>query len=318
MRKSFIAWGGALLLALLPAAALAQQKNLTIDTIFGQESAVNFSGRRPRGLAWLKDGEHYLLSERGEDGKSVLLKFDAKSGESVPLFDASKMESAFSKVPGITADEAGRLAHRPAYQLSPAEDAVLINEANDIFYYAFGRDEVRRLTNDPEPEVGEQFSPDGRMVSFVRSNNIFVLDLATGQERALTTDGGAKTLNGRLDWVYQEEVYGRGHFEGYWWSPDSKRIAFLHLDESPVLPFQIIDHIPYEQNVEVTYYPRSGDPNPKAKLGMANVSGSGISWVNNYKYEPVDLLIARVTWTPDGSRLIYQAQNRQQTWLDMN
>src|SRR5688500_20006071 len=57
------------------------------------------------------------------------------------------------------------------------------------------------------------FSPDGRMIGFVRSGNMYVYDIGTGHERRLTTDGGAKILNGRLDWVYQEELYGRGNFE---------------------------------------------------------------------------------------------------------
>lgn len=306
------------LLTIFSASVFAQEKTLTIDTIFDPVNAVNFSGSMPRGLAWMKDGQHYLIARPGGDGAQVLYKVDARSGESSPLFDSAKMEAAFSKEPGFSSAEAKSLAHRTSFQMNSAETAVLINHANDIFYYEFGGDSAKRLTHDPETEVGEQFSPDGKLVSFVRNNNIYVLDIATGQERALTNDGAPQILNGRLDWVYQEELYGRGHYEGYWWSPDSRHIAFLHIDETPVQPFIIIDHIPYAQDIETTYYPRAGDPNPTVKLGIADVSGAGTKWVDNYQYEPVSLLIVRVSWTPDGKELVYQAQNREQTWLDLN
>ena len=82
------------------------------------------------------------------------------------------------------------------------------------------------------------------------------------REQALTTDGNDQILNGKLDWLYQEEIYGRGRFRGYWWSPDSSRVAFLQLDERPVPEYTVIDHIPYRPTLEVTDYPKAGDPNP--------------------------------------------------------
>ena len=156
------------------------------------------------------------------------------------------------------------------------------------------------------------------MIGFVRSNNMYVFDLATQRERRLTTDGSPKILNGRLDWVYQEELYGRGNFEAYWWSPDSTMLAYLRLDENPVHEFTVVDHIPYHQNVEVTPYPKAGDPNPVVQLGVVNAAGGATRWVDTYKYQPSDFLIVRVTWTPDSKKVVYQAQNREQTFLDLN
>ena len=51
-----------------------------------------------------------------------------------------------------------------------------------------------------------KFSPDGRRVAFVRANNLFVTDLATHEERALTNDGSDTIINGTSDWVYEEEL----------------------------------------------------------------------------------------------------------------
>ncbi|HEY4425608.1 MAG TPA: S9 family peptidase [Pyrinomonadaceae bacterium] len=308
-----------ILLVLVAQSSRAQNKQLTIDDIFDPVKKVNFNGSTPT-IRWLKDGNHYLLTnEASRRDVPRLQKVNAATGEAVPFFDAAKMQAAFAALPGVSAQDARQLANRGDYDLNPAETAVLINWSNDLFYYEFGSDRAIRLTSNPEEEVGEGFSPDGRMVSFVRENNLYVEDLGMQRrERALTRDGSAKLLNGRLDWVYQEELYGRGNFGAYWWSPDSTSIAFLRIDESPVPEFTVVDHIPYDQKLEVTAYPKAGDPNPIVKLGVVNAAGGDIRWIDTFKYQPENFLISRVTWTPDGEKVVYQAQNREQTFLDVN
>jgi dipeptidyl-peptidase-4 len=303
----------------LGTAVQSQNKQLTIDDIFDPVKKVNFNGSTPT-IRWLKDGNHYLLTnEASRRDVPRLQKVSAATGETVPFFDAAKMQAAFAALPGVSAENARQLANRSSYDLNPAETAVLINWSNDLFYYELGSDRAIRLTSNPDEEVGEAFSPDGRMISFVRGNNLYVEDLGMQRrERALTSDGSAKILNGRLDWVYQEELYGRGNFGAYWWSPDSTTIAFLRIDESPVPEFTVVDHIPYDQKLEVTAYPKAGDPNPIVKLGIVNAAGGDIRWVDTFKYQPEDFLISRVTWTPDSKNVVYQAQNREQTFLDVN
>jgi len=305
---------------LLVAPALrAQDKLLTIDDIFDPVKKVNFNGTTPT-VRWLKDGNHYLITnESSRRDVPRLQKVNAATGEAVAFFDAAKMQAAFAALPGVSAQDARQLANRGDYNLNPAETAVLINWSNDLFYYEFGGDRAIRLTSNPEEELSEEFSPDGRMISFVRENNLYVEDLGMQRrERALTRDGGAKIINGRLDWVYQEELYGRGNFGAYWWSPDSTAIAFLRFDENPVPEFTVVDHIPYHQNVEITPYPKAGDPNPLVTLGVVNAAGGDIRWIDTFKYQPADLLISRVAWTPDSKKVVYQAQNREQTFLDVN
>ena len=295
----------------------AQQKLLTIDDIFDPAKRVNFNGT-PSNPRWLKDGAHYIVVSKDRNAFPRLLKVNAVTGKSEPFYNAAKMEAAFDALSGISKDTAHRLANQNSYQMNADETGVLINQANDLFYYEFGSDRAVRLTNNPEEEVGESFSPDGKMISFARNNNLYVEDIANQRERALTRDGNPKILNGRLDWVYQEELYGRGNFGAYWWSPDSTKIAFLRLDEHPVPEFPVVDHIPLEQNLELTPYPKAGDPNPSVKLGVVNSAGGEIHWVDTYKYPAEDLLIVRVGWFPDGQKIWFQAQNREQTFLDLN
>jgi len=304
-------------LLVLASLSVAQDKLLTIDDIFDPAKKVNFGGT-PANVRWLKDGTHYTQVNPSRTASPRLLKVNALTGDAKPFYDAAKMQAALAMLSGISRDDAKRLANQTSYQLNPAETGVLLNEANDLFYYEFGSDKAVRLTNSPEEEVGESFSPDGKMVSFVRSNNLYVADIATQKERALTRDGSSKILNGRLDWVYQEELYGRGNFGAYWWSPDSTRLAYLRFDESPVPEFTVVDHIPYNQNLEVTPYPKAGDPNPLVQLGVISAGGGATRWIDTYKYLPADSLIVRVMWTPDGKKVVYQAQNREQTFLDLN
>jgi dipeptidyl-peptidase 4 len=180
-------------------------------------------------------------------------------------------------------------------------------------------------------------------VSFVRGMNLFVVDAATGKEKQLTRDGSAKILNGYLDWVYEEELYGRGNKRGYWWSPNSRYIAFLRTDESPVPKFVLTDDTEPNQRVENTDYPQAGDPNPLVTLGIADVTktsfipnvtripkvgvklpptlarfGDLVQFVDTSKYRPEDFLIVRVAWAADSSVLTFQAQNREQTYMDLN
>jgi dipeptidyl-peptidase-4 len=304
-------------LLLCQCAALAQEKALTIEEIFHPDKKVNFSGTPPADVQWLADGEHYLQSKK-EGGLTTLWKVNARTGDAAPFFDAAKMEAALAKLPAISKDDARKLAHDDSYKLNPAQTAVLLNFNLDLIYYELNSDTAARLTTDPEEETEEDFSPDGRAVSFVRANDLYVIDLSTHKERRLTKTGGEKTLNGVLDWVYEEEVYGRGNRRGYWWSPDSSRVAYLSIDESPVRNFPVVDQLPRAQVLQETPYPLAGDPNPLVRLGVVSASGSDTRWVETTGYEPTDFLVVRVSWMPDSSRVVYQAQNREQTYLDLN
>ncbi|MBA2338898.1 MAG: DPP IV N-terminal domain-containing protein [Pyrinomonadaceae bacterium] len=306
---------------LLHSAAHAQQKLLTIDDIFDPKTRVNFSGSAPTILGWTTDGQFYL--QRNNDPQAApILKVNALTGESASLYDAGRMEAALRALPGLTPEDAKRLAFRSVHDINKAQTRLLINHGNDLYVYDLASATAKRLTTGAEEEQEAEFSPDGRSLAFVRNNNLFVLDIASGRERALTTDGGERILNGRLDWLYQEEIYGRGNFKSFWWSPDSKRITYLRLDEKPVADFTVVDHIPRRQDVETTPYPKAGDANPLVELRMASVDGSTanntVQVIDTSKYLPNDFLIVRVAWTPDSKSVLYQAQNREQTFLDVN
>ena len=294
----------------------AQQRSLTIDEIFDPARRVDFDGEPPRGLVWI-DNDHYLQTERSDASVHSLMKVNALSGVREAFLDLTEMEAAVAELPGVTEAEAGRVARRPDHLMNAARTALVFDLAEDLYHYDFESHRARRLTASPGREAEVTFSPDGLLVAFVRDHDLFVVDVDHRRERALTTDGDAATRNGQLDWVYQEEIYGRDNFRGYWWSPDSARIAYLQLDDAPVPNFTIVDHIAYHPDVEVWDYPKAGDPNPRVRLGVVRSAGGATSWMDLEQYEPSSPLIVNVGWSPDGLDVVFQVQNREQTWLDL-
>ena len=305
--------GGALAATVL---AQAPARTLSIPLIYDPAVRADFSGTPTTALTWIDDVT-YRQSRRANGGFEQVT-VDAASGRVSPLLDAGRMEQALAALPGVTRTEAAALARSNGLDFNAARTGVLLTIAADLYFYDITAGRAVRLTATPGEEEEATFSPDGRQVAFVRAFNLFVVDVATAREQALTSDGSAELLNGKLDWLYQEEIYGRGRFRGYWWSPDSSRLAYLQLNERPVPEYTVVDHIPYRPTVEVTDYPKAGDPNPTVKLGIVRVAGGESVWTDLSAYSAIEFLIVNVDWTPDSQQVVAQVQDREQTWLDLN
>jgi dipeptidyl-peptidase-4 len=306
----------ALLLILIAPAAFAGTRKLTIDDIYDPKTRIQFSGTPLTGVAWVDD-THFFVPRMQKMQVVAEALVDAASGKEVALFDVDDLQAQVAKITDVTADEAKDISRPRSLMTNAKASALLLQIAGDLYSYAIKEKTLTRLTNAAGEEEEASFSPDGAYVSFVRKNNLYVVDAAGKQEKQLTTNGGERLLNGILDWVYQEEVYGRGNFRGYWWSPDSKSIAYMSIDESPLKPFPVVDHIPYDPQVEETNYPLAGAPNPIARLFVVDAGSGATTELSRAGYEKVEPLIVDVAWTRDSQSVIYQIQDREQTWLDL-
>jgi dipeptidyl-peptidase-4 len=299
--------------------ALAQQKLLTLDELYDPEKRVDWSGSTPTGIAWISDSHFvYAKGEPGEGrrGGSQWLKVEAATGRSEPLLEASKLEAALARL-GLAPDETRR-ATRARFVWNETRTGLLVAAAGDLYQYDLPADKASRLTFTPGDEDDPSFSPDGTLVAFTRAHDLYVVGLADQRERRLTTDGSDELLNGKLDWVYQEEVYGRGNYKAYWWSPDSRSLAFLQFDEKNVPKYTLVDDIPYRPTVETWHHPKAGDPNPTVKIASVRVVGGAPKFLDLDRYAPVEFLIVDVAWTPDSKQVVFQVQDREQRWLDLN
>lgn len=303
------------LLFLLATPLLAQKKGLTLDALYDPKTMTHFGGAVQRGFEWVDDTT-FVWPRTDADGTVVEWRvFDVATGKERPLFDRQKLQRALEAA-GLGEDVAKKTVQAKSLTFDAKKSAIVFAAADDLFVFSFRTNAVTRLTSAPGEEEVPAFSPDGQKVAFVRANDLHVVGL-DGRERRITTDGNAERLNGKLDYVYQEEVYGRGNFKGYWWSPDSSHIAFLQLDERMVPEYTIVDDIDYHPDVKVFAYPKAGDPNPRVALKIAPASGGEIVDVDNERYTSGELLIVDVTWAEDGENVTYQVQNREQTWLDL-
>ena len=293
----------------------AQQRDLTLDEIFDPQHLVDFDGSLPQIVTWIDD-ERYL--ERDTRSPGPLLTVTAATGTRAPLVDADAMEEALAGLPDLSRDDARRLSRVDTHRVNRSQTALVVEHDDDLYYYEFGTDEAFRLTRSPEPESEVSFSPNGAFVAFVRDHDLHVVDISHRREYSLTADGSAKVRNGLLDWVYQEEIYGRGDFKGYWWSPDSTQVAYLQLSDIEVPEFTIVDHIAYHPDVETWDYPKAGDPNPEVRLGVVPALGGDTTWIDLARHAPSQPLVVSVGWSPDGREVVFQIQDREQTWLDLD
>ncbi len=163
----------------------------------------------------------------------------------------------------------------------------------------------------PADAVNVEHSPDGRWVAYTKANNLFARELSTGKEIQFTHDGSQDIYNGYAAWVYYEEILHRnGHYQAFWWSPDSRHIAFIHFDEREVPVFPIYHSEGLHGFLENRHYPQAGDKNPKVKMGFVSVDDPRTVWAGFNEND--DQYFHSPYWVPDGSSLWVQWMPRTQ------
>jgi dipeptidyl-peptidase-4 len=187
---------------------------------------------------------------------------------------------------------------------------------NNELYLTIGTQTPIRLTNDPDPEINPTFSPDSQYVAFTRNNDLFTIELNSKNETRLTNDGSVTILNGYASWIYFEEILGRSsRYRSFWWSPDSKTIAFMRMDQSMVPMFPIYSEEGQHGFIEETRYPKPGDKNPEVRIGFVSPLGSKIVWADFNEKD--DQYFGMPTWKADGKSLLVKWMNRNQNQLQI-
>lgn len=259
----------------------AQQKNLTDDQYF-KNDLKDLVQPLPRTGKWVSNNELIII-----DGatSSVL---NAVTGTKKPYINA------------------------PA-EMNPSETPEVYKKKNDLYIKKDGQE--IQLTHDEEDETNVTASPDGRYVAYTKKNNLYTIDLATKKENKLTQDGTDLILNGYASWVYMEEILGRrSRYRAFWWSPDSKAIAFFRSDDTQVPEFVITDANGLHGYVEKMRYPKVGDPNPKIKIGIVSPDGETKTWADFNEND--DQYFGQPVWLPNSSELLVNWMNRKQNILN--
>jgi dipeptidyl-peptidase-4 len=288
---------------------------LVLERLFADPA---LSGPTPKSLSYSPDGSRitYLKGKASDANRLDLWQYQIKSGQHSLLVDS---DSLFSGVETLSDEEKARRERLRlfasgivSYSWSEDGKALLFPLNGDVYYYELGSKKSRKLTNTPEFETDAQISPKGRFVSFVREQNIYVLDLQTGQEQQLTKDGQGPIKNGMAEFVAQEEM---GRMTGYWWAPDDSKIAFTQFDESGVA--EVLRNEIYASEIKLynQRYPYAGAANVKIRLGVVSVAGGAANWVDLGQEQ--EIYLPRVQWTQDPNLLSYQWQSRDQQKLEL-
>lgn len=166
------------------------------------------------------------------------------------------------------------------------------------------------------PEMNPTPSPDSTMVAFTRGNDLWVRHLADSSETRLTFDGSELILNGYASWVYYEEIFGRQtEYKAFWWSPDSRSIAYYRFDNSEVPVFPIFSPFGQNGSLSLTRYPNAGQTNPSVRVGVVELSSAETTWAD-FDYSQ-DQYFGSPFWSPDSRELFVPREPRRQNTLEL-
>jgi len=288
--------------------------SLTVEWIFGDE------GRRVTSLPssfWLSDNKLMLYDGRQPPAQRAFEILDPATGTRRTALDMAAAVASLNAL--LPKSETRQVLTWPqAFDLAGRRALYIFN--GDLFVLDLATARFTRLTKTEAEEQSAEFSPDGQRLAFVRANDLYVVDLNTQAETRVTRDGSETILNGTLSWLYWEEIFGRRDI-GYWWSPDSKSLAYLQTDESGVEVSSFVDFQPDNPRVIKQRYPKAGKPNPRVRVGLAEVgrnttaATSATKWVRIVD-KPFELIL-RVNWLPDSRRVSVQTLTRDQHELGL-
>ncbi len=282
---------------------------LAIESIYQKDefSSKGYSGR------WAEDSEGYYrtVDSSGTKGGQDIVLIDPATGATNIVVAAQDLIPPGQDSPlGIA-----------AYTLSKDRSKLLVftntkrvwrhHDRGDYWVLDRTSLELRQLGGDAPPSslMHAKLAPDGRHVGYVRDRNIFVEELLTGRIRQLTTTHSADVINGAFDWVYEEEFQMR---DGWRWSPDSRAIAYWQIDASGVRQFPLIDNVSgLYPEIQWIPYPKTGEQNSSARVGVVTLDGGGITWLQ-IPGDPRNHYFHSLEWPEKSAGVVVQQLNRLQ------
>ena len=280
-------------------------KKITLDDIYKNRK---FSSRGVSGLNSMKDGEHYCQLK-----KDSLNIYEYATGKLTQTLVTAKKLIPVGDTAPISMGSYSFSMDETKILFSTDEEAIYrhSSRANYYFYDLLTR-KLTLLSKNGKQRLAT-FSPDGTKIAFVRDNNIYMMDLSSWKEQQITTDGKInEIINGATDWVYEEEFE---FSQAFFWSPDSKKIAYYRFDESNVKEYQLTfygDLYPEQYKYK---YPKPGEDNSKISIFVWNADSGKTSPVNIGQEQ--DIYIPRVKWTEDPNVLAFYRMNRHQNKLEL-
>jgi len=284
---------------------------LSLERLYGKPE---FSAKS-YGVKWLEAGQGYVRLEKSKATKDArdIVRVDPATGKREILVAAKALIPAGEKKPlavsgyTFTKDLAKVLIYtntRRVWRVHSRGDYWVLDRASGKLRQLGGKEASEATL------MFAKFSPtNSNQVAYVRAKNVYVEDLATGRIEVLTKRSRDTVINGTFDWVYEEEL---GLRDGFRWSPDGKRIAYWQMDEEGVKEMHMINNVPGNYPQVVTFrYPKVGETNARARVGVVSADGGETTWVR-VEGDPRNHYIARMDWADNSKELLLQRLNRLQ------
>ena len=304
MKFKYLLVSAFLVFGMLSASA-QEKKNFELEDLYMRPT---FYAKSVRGMNSMKDGKTYASFEKGQ-----LNIYNYKTG---------KLEKTLFGITDLTMHPDSLPIGLQNYELSAKEDKMLcLTDMESIYRHSFHANyyvyDFATKALQPLSKNGKQrlatFSPDATKVAFMRDNNLFIKDLETGEEKQFTNDGLYNhIINGAPDWVYEEEF---SFSQGFYWSPDSKKIAFMKFDESNVREFQMEEFEGLYPDWYSFKYPKAGEDNSIVEIYVYNLENGKTVKMDTGK--ETDIYLPRIAWTKDANVLAIQRLNRHQNHLEI-
>ena len=268
---------------------------------------------RPTNAQLTPDSKSVLFLRGGaKDPRQLLYELDLATGQTKELLTPESLLQGASET--LSVEEKARLERQrvtargfTTYQQSKDGTKVLVVLSGKLYVVERASGKVTQLKTGEGAAIDPKFAPNGESVAYVRANDVRLVSLKKNAEAAVTKGGTALKPNGLAEFVAQEEM---NRFSGFWFSPDSKRIAFQATDHSGMEQLSVPDPMKPESEADRFYYPRAGKQNAAVKLGLTAVGGGAVTWVQwDAKEFPY---LATVRW-PEKGALTVLVQNRTQT-----
>jgi dipeptidyl-peptidase-4 len=282
-------------------------KSLTVEAIYGHGPMI---GDPPGELTWSPDGKHLSYMDGGE-----LVDLDPATGKAHVLVSRAKLAA----LSGARASETDR-DHRDRYKMA---SYIWAPDSAHLLFDANGRLWLYDLHNGTGVEAGfsgaasgddPKFAPNGESISFIRDHGLSVVRLKDPGTPTIKVAPAptTATLNGQVDWIYEEELETRSN---QFWSPDSKKLAYLQMNEANVPEYPLTDWLPTHAQVEAQNYPQPGDTNPEVRVGVVSGQGGNTAWVK-LPIHPGQDYIPRFGWV-DPKTLWIETLTRDQKHRDL-
>ena len=289
---------------------------LSLKSLYHPLEKIKFSSEAPV-THWIGNQSSKLLVKREGTWNEV----DLMTGNETKFANVNLIADNLTKLDGVNEQTAISAVNAAVPNMHESDDGLLVKIDGGIALVS-NHGSAKWIAKNIEQWRDLSINPSRSTLAYTKNFDLYVMDTDSGRHLRLTKDGTETTRNGRLDWTYQEEIYGRGNYKGFWLSPDGSWLAMLKIDTRSVPEYTLSASNGERGTGLISRYPKAGDPIPHASLllwDLRQLRSGRVPRPTTLCLSTADQerLITGVWWNPNDQTLIYSISDRCQTWREV-